>query len=339
MKAGFAQSDVTPEVGVYLAGYPSRNEPSNSVDDPLFLRVVALEDDAGRRMVLVTGDLLKLPRDLTWRTKLWCEAQFGLPSASVIINLSHTHAAPNLFLQRCYPHWPLDREYVRRFEQAIRDCIRAALDDLQPVRVGFGMHQAHFGVSRRAPHPERPGRIQMAMNPEGYYDPELPVFALYRGDELAAVLYSYACHATSKSSRGISADWPGQVSMGLKRELGEGVMTLFAQGAGGSVMTRMSERGHEDEYAGYWAEVAADIAAFVRSDAMADIALNLRVAEREFEIPYDMTKFPSQAELLACGRATCSSGRAPARWTRDSACTSRARSWPRACSSSRFRAR
>ncbi len=299
MKAGFAQRDVTPEVGVYLAGYPSRNEPSNTVDDPLYLRVVALEDDAGRRLVLVTGDLLKLPRDLTWRTKLWCEAQFGLPSASVIINLSHTHAAPNLFLQRCYPHWPLDREYVRRFEQAIRDCIRAALDDLQPVRVRFGMHQAHFGVSRRMPQPELGGRVKMAANDEGYYDSELPMFAFHRGDELAAVLYSYACHPTSKSSRGISADWPGQVSIGLKRELGADVMTLFAQGAGASIMPRKCQSQDPEGYAGYWAEVAADIAGFVRSDAMADIALNLRVAEREFEIPYDMTKFPSQAELLA----------------------------------------
>ena len=51
MRAGFAQRDVTPPVGVYLAGYPSRNEPSQGVDDPLYLRVVALEDDAGERIV------------------------------------------------------------------------------------------------------------------------------------------------------------------------------------------------------------------------------------------------------------------------------------------------
>jgi hypothetical protein len=299
MRAGFAQRDVTPPVGVYLAGYPSRNEPSQGVDDPLYLRVVALEDDAGERIVLVTGDLLKLPRDMTWRTKLWCETELGLPSASVIMNLSHSHASPGLFLQRCYPQWPLDREYICRFEQAIRDGIRAALADLQPTRVSYGMHQAHFGVSRRKPHPERPGRVTMAANPDGYYDPELPVFAFYRGDDLAAVLYSYACHATSKSSRNISADWPGQVSMDLKRELGADVMTLFAQGGGGSIMTRMRQHGQEEEYASYWAEVAADLAGFVRSDAMTDIELDLRAAEREFVILYDMSRFPSQAELLA----------------------------------------
>ncbi len=299
MKAGFAQRDVTPEVGVYLAGYPGRNEPSVTIDDPLYLRVVALEDDAGERLVLVTGDLLKLPRDMTWRTKLWCQTQLGLKSPSLILNLSHTHSAPGLFLQRCYPHWPVDREYVCRFEQAIRDGIRAALDDLQPTRVEFGMHRAHFGVSRRLPQPELAGRVKLGPNYEGYYDPELPVFAFYRGDDLTAVLYSYACHPTSKSSLGISADWPGQVSMGLKRELGADVMTLFAQGAGASIMTRKRQGDDPKGYAAYWAEVAADIAGFVTSEAVEQITLHLRVAEREFEIPYDMSQFPPDEELLA----------------------------------------
>ena len=299
MKAGISEQDVTPPVGVYLAGYPSRNEPSEGVDDPLMMRALALEDDAGGRVVLVTADLLKLPRDMTWRTKLWAEAELGLPSEALIMNLSHSHASPGLFIQRCYPQWPLDREYVREFEQAVRDGIRTALEDLRPATVRFGMHQAHFGVSRRMPHPDRPGRVRLGRYDEGYYDPELPVFAIDREGETAAVLYSYACHATSKSSRKISADWPGQVAMGLRRELGEGVVPMFAQGAGGSVMTRMRQAGNEEEYGPYWAQVAADIAAFVRSDEMADIELDLRAAEREFVIPYDMTKFPSREELLA----------------------------------------
>ncbi|MCD6361356.1 MAG: hypothetical protein J7M38_10890 [Armatimonadetes bacterium] len=299
MKAGFSEQDVTPRVGVYLAGYPSRNEPSQGVDDPLYVRVMALEDDEGRRVVLVTGDLLKLPRDMTWRTKLWAETELGLPSASLIMTLSHTHAAPGLFIQRCYPHWPVNREYVCRFEQAVRDGIRAALDDLRPVRVRFGMHQAHFGVSRRLPLDDGSGKVKMGPNPDGYYDPELPVFAFDRDDEPAAVLYSYACHPTSKSALNVSADWPGQVATGLRRELGEEVIPIFAQGAGASIMPRMHQRDGEEEYAAYWAEVAADIAGFARSDAMEDITLDLRAAEREFFIPYDMTRFPSREELLA----------------------------------------
>ena len=297
MKAGFSEADVTPPVGVYLAGYPSRNEPSEGVDDPLYLRIAALEDDSGERLVLVTADLLKFPRDMAWRTKRWCGAELGLSSASVIINLSHTHSAPGLFAQGCYPQWPVNVEYVWRFEQAIRDGIEAAINDVQPVQMRFGLHQAHFGVSRRLPHAEQGGRVTMAPNPDGFYDPNLPVSAFYIGGELRAVLYSYACHPTSKATLNISADWPGQVSQGLKRELGGEVTTLFAQGAGASIMPRCSFRDGPQEYADYRAEVASDLAAFVRSDNMRDTDLRLRAAEKEFGIPYDLDKVPSEEQL------------------------------------------
>lgn len=299
MKAGFSQTDVTPPVGVYLAGYPSRSTPSEGVDDPLYLRIAALEDDAGERLALLTADLLKFPRDMAWRTKRWCEEDLGLPSASVIVNLSHTHSAPGLFAQGCYPQWPVNVEYVCRFEQAIRDGIQAALGDLQPVEVRYGLHQAHFGVNRRLPQPERDGQVTMAPNADGFRDPDLPVFAFCADGELRAVLYSYACHPTSKATLNISADWPGQVSQGLKREFGDEVMTLFAQGAGASIMPRRLLRDGPREYADYWADVAGDIASFIRSDNMQEIALQLRSAEKEFGIPYDLDRAPSAEQLAA----------------------------------------
>ncbi len=296
-KAGFFEADVTPPIGSYLAGFPGRDEGSQGVDDPLYLRIVALEDDAGERVVLVTADLLKWPRDMSWRTKIWAEEELGLPGPALVMNLSHTHSAPALFLQRCYPHWPVDREYLCSLERTIREGIAAALRDLQPTRIEHGMHEAHFGINRRSRNPET-GVMGLGPNEEGYYDPEMPVFAFYRGDDLHAVLYSYACHSTSKSKLLASADWPGQVSQGLKEELGEDVMTPFAQGAGGSIMCRMRERYGEEEYQAYWRDVAGDLADFVRSDAMEAIDLDLAADEREFELPYDESRIPSREELL-----------------------------------------
>jgi len=298
MKAGFFEQDVTPDRPVYLAGYPGRKEPSQGVDDPLFLRIAAMEDDAGERFVLVTADLLKFPGDMTWRTKQWAEAELGLKSAALVVNLSHTHSAPGLYVQRCYPGWAVDDAYVCGIEQSIREGIAAALDDLQPTRVSYGLHQAHFGVNRRALVPDSGGRRRLGANPDGYYDPDLPVFAFHREDDLCAVLYSYACHATSKNRPLVSADWPGQVSQALKRELGDGVVTLFAQGAGGSVMSRKRLGTDEEGYAPYWAEVGRDIADFVRSDAMTDLDLQLNCDEKVFLLPYDMDRFPSRRELM-----------------------------------------
>lgn len=296
MKAGLHQQDVTPPVGIYLAGYPSRNEGSTGVDDPLYLRIAALQDDAGSPLVLVTADLLKFPQDMAWRLKRWCADELGVPSAQVVINLSHTHASPALFLQRCYPQWPVDIEYVRGFEAAIREGIVAALADLRPATLRFGLHQAHFGVNRRLV-TGVPGVTRIAANPDGYHDPDLPVFALERDGQLAAVIYSYACHPTSKSTRQISADWPGQVAAGLRRELGEAVMPLFLQGAAGSVMPRMRYGDDIAGYERYWAAVAADLAAFVRG-GLPHIEPRFEARETTFLLPYDLDRMPPREELL-----------------------------------------
>jgi hypothetical protein len=111
-------------------------------------------------------------------------------------------------------------------------------------------------------------------------------------------MYSYACHPTSKNKLLISADWPGLVARGLREELGEGVITPFAQGAGASVMPRVQERDGEEQYEGYWREAAGEIADYVRSGEMDEIDLDLAASEREFELPYDMSKMPSREELL-----------------------------------------
>jgi hypothetical protein len=301
-RAGFFERDITPKAPVYLAGFPSRRTPSEGVDDPLFLRIMALEDDARNRAALVTADLLKCPKDMAWRTKQWAEKTLGIPSSSLIINFSHTHCAPALFIQECYPHWAIDVGYVRELEQTIREGLTAAVRCLEPVRVRYGLHQAHFGVNRRAPDPERPGKVRLGQNPDGYYDPDMPVLSFHRPQDngLKAIFYSYACHPTSKHANLVSADYPGELSRCLKDGLGENVVTLFGQGAGASIMTRFRCGTPEERasYARQWRDVAEEMGNFVRSNQMREIQLDIASAEHEFEIPCDMSKRLSEEELL-----------------------------------------
>jgi hypothetical protein len=303
-QAGFFEADVTPKRPVFLAGFPSRRNLSDGVDDPLFLRIMALADGRDRRAVLVTSDLLKFPKDLTWRTKRWAERALRLPSSSLILNTSHTHSAPALFYQECYPHWALDTAYLRELEMTIRRGIRQALEGLRPMRIRMGLHQAHFGVSRRSPDPQRPGKVKMAPNPNGYHDPDLPILTFHdpASDKLVALFYTYACHPTSKAANLVSADYPGQVSRSLKKILGQDVLTLFAQGAGGSIMPRFLCRSEQDKaaYAAAWEAVAKDIVAFARSDRMKDLNLCLSSGEREFAIPYDLREMASEEQLTLC---------------------------------------
>ena len=66
-KAGVAKVKMTPKVSLWMAGYASRNRPSEGVYQDLFVRALALQDPAGRRAVLVTTDMLGFPAALSRR--------------------------------------------------------------------------------------------------------------------------------------------------------------------------------------------------------------------------------------------------------------------------------
>ena len=265
------------------------------------MRIAAIEDADGNRAVLLTADLLKFPRDMAWRTKQWAQAELDIPSAAVVLNLSHTHSAPALFYQPCYPQWALDVEYIRDLEATIRKGIRAAVDDLRPARIRYGLHQAHFGVSRRKPDPDRPGFVTLGIHDDGYYDPDMPVLAFSdpETDALRAVFYAYGCHPTSNTDNVISADWPGVMAKTFAHRFGADVPVLFAQSAGGSVMPRYNRRTDQEraEYADRWAAEADKIADFIQSGDLREIQPAIAVSEREFELPYDKTKYPDDAQL------------------------------------------
>ena len=54
-KAGVAKAIITPEKGVWLAGYGSKRAPDGKLHD-LWMKALALEDPKGNRVVLVTSD-------------------------------------------------------------------------------------------------------------------------------------------------------------------------------------------------------------------------------------------------------------------------------------------
>jgi hypothetical protein len=57
-KAGVAAVKITPEKPVVLLGYTNRGGPFTGVEQDIYAKALALEDSAGRRAVIVTGDLV-----------------------------------------------------------------------------------------------------------------------------------------------------------------------------------------------------------------------------------------------------------------------------------------
>src|SRR5262245_35674460 len=61
-KAGVAKAVITPKEPMWLAGYGGRKKPAEGTQHDLHVKALALQDDDGRRYVLLTSDLVGIPR-------------------------------------------------------------------------------------------------------------------------------------------------------------------------------------------------------------------------------------------------------------------------------------
>src|SRR5262249_58643623 len=83
-KAGIAKAVITPEKAVWLAGYGSKRVPDGKLHD-LWMKALALEDNAGHRAVLVTSDFQGVPRSMSDRVFEQVRARFGLERRDIMI--------------------------------------------------------------------------------------------------------------------------------------------------------------------------------------------------------------------------------------------------------------
>src|SRR5712675_459066 len=63
-KAVVASVAITPEKELWMAGYASRNKPAEGKETDLYGKALAIEDGRGTRLVVVTLDLIGVPRNL-----------------------------------------------------------------------------------------------------------------------------------------------------------------------------------------------------------------------------------------------------------------------------------
>src|SRR5205085_10739604 len=77
-KAGVATKVITPEKPMWMAGYASRNKPAEGKVHDLYAKALCLEDAAGTRLVLVTTDLIGIPRTLGDEVAAEAEKKHGV---------------------------------------------------------------------------------------------------------------------------------------------------------------------------------------------------------------------------------------------------------------------
>jgi hypothetical protein len=180
-KAGVAVKVITPAELMWMAGYGHRNKPAEGKKQDLYVKALALEDADGGRLVLLTSDLVGIPRELSEAVSAEVTRRTKLPRERLMLTVSHTHCGPVLrnSLSDMYD-MPADEAkkvgpYTDQLKEWMVEVIVKAIADLKPARLAHGQGTARFAVNRRQP--TKNGIIN-GTNPDGPVDHDVPVLRI-----------------------------------------------------------------------------------------------------------------------------------------------------------------
>ena len=237
-QAGVARVKITPPSPFWMSGYAARTHPSEGVEQDLWAKALALRDPGGRQVVLVTTDLIGLPRAISDEVAARVAARFRVERAGLVLSASHTHCGPAVRknLAVLYDFGEEDRRRVDAYGAELVDrlveVVGAALRNLGPASLSAGHGDVGFAVNRREPTPEG---VKIGVNPAGPVDHDVPVLKVARKDgSLLAVLFGYACHNTTLGGDfyRIGGDYAGYAQAAIE-EAHPGATALFMMLCGG----------------------------------------------------------------------------------------------------------
>jgi len=234
---GVGRVVITPQEPTWLGGYASRDHAAEGVETDLLAKALAIDSKSGVRLVLITCDLGSISADLTDHVREAAFQQFGLPRDALVINVSHTHCAPEIAAHRNVIHDLSDAEndklerYIRtELEPKLLQVVGDAISDLKPAKLLLSQSTAEFASNRRFP--TKKGFINR-QNPDGVVDHQVPVMQITSTvGTLRAVLFSYACHNTTLDYYQYCGDYAGFAQRYIE-QAHPGVTALFMMGCGG----------------------------------------------------------------------------------------------------------
>lgn len=228
LMVGAATGDVTPAMGIQLAGDIGRVREVNEIRERLYAHALVMQK-GDRRFCFISLDLCVIQNKWSDRIRRDVEARFGIPFNAVTVNLTQNHAAPSvghLFVRDEWPLIPAEYPWLRggddRYNEpavaAILDAVGRAIDAIQPVTLRAGrMSDGRVAFNRRFVMRDGTGKCHPAngspdiLHVEGPTDPEVAVLLFDGADgrPIAAMLH-HTCHPChGYPHQFVIADWPG----------------------------------------------------------------------------------------------------------------------------------
>lgn len=254
-KAGFAEVDVSPEIGMEQPGGYGKDF-HKTFHDPCKVRAFVVDD--GRKKAAIVGvDVIEVPRSLVISVRDKVYNKCGIPREAILIAASHSHSSGpiqntqpgdydhegELVKSLAYDKSPsTDPKYIEFLEKSLVYAICLANDSLKDSQIGVGsgfedkvaFNRRFFmknGLTYTHPGQGNPDIIK----PAGPIDPEVGVVGVWdEKGKCTGCVVNYACHGTTNPG-GISANWIYYLEQTIRGAMGPDCIVVFLPGACGDV--------------------------------------------------------------------------------------------------------
>lgn len=299
---GFAKTEMTPEVPLRLSGYGNRSTVFEGIDEPLFIRAIAIKTPDQKICSLVSLDSIGFADSFIDRIAKQLKKQYGMHRAQLVVCCTHSHTSPqpveglsNIFSTPLTDaQWQASRKYWNLVEARILSTIRQAIQDLRPGKMSIVTGKVSFAQNRRV---LKNGKwAGFGVNPEGPVDHSLPVIKITdQAGKLRGLLFNYACHCTTFGGdyNRLNGDWAGYAAKYIEEQQGD-ITAICTIGCGADQNPIRGKKDVAKDLAiGHGRAIAIEVARLLKQP-MQEVTANLKTAYGVADLPIDR---PSEGTL------------------------------------------
>ncbi|HBQ63724.1 MAG TPA: hypothetical protein DD727_02105 [Clostridiales bacterium] len=253
--AGAAETDITPEKGIHLAGDLLMYRPMETVNDSIYAEALVLKNRE-RTLCILSMDVLSVNDAMTRQIRQSIRDAYGMEFADIMVHATQNHAAPavgnfhlrddNAIVSDAFFYLRGgDKRYEAYVIPKVLSAVGMALDSACPVQWAAGRTvEGRIAFNRR--YILRDGSVRVfargidydqVQYVEGPMDPEVGVLAFkgINSNFFASVLH-YTCHPVhGYPGRAVTAGWPGTWRSRLKILHGSESRFLVLNGCCGNI--------------------------------------------------------------------------------------------------------
>ncbi len=302
ISAGAASATVNPPDGVFLGGY-DLNRRSTGIHDDLFAKAVVFYDGKSA-VALVAIDNFSLQYDAANEMRAAASkavTKIPLPPEHVIIQVTHTHCAPDTvgIYGEDEVHSGRNPEYMKKLVETVAQVVARAAETLQPAKFVYAETECKgWAVNDSEP---------------DILDNSVTILqCLDKAGKSIATLTNFACHPTvlDNDTTKTSADWVASFYRTMSAIPGE---NLFLQGAIGCWMQPQTPERTFELAEKYGNDLGQKAVEALKKTKPLD-AKEIRFANKPFDIPVANDKFKAMSALGLVSRTFAETVKTEVAW-------------------------